>query len=87
MLAIFHKTFAHPPEELNSPASQKTSKKPKLPDETLNDFLSHHPHNAFSMTFGQAAVLAYVKSDNPFSLHQRSSSSSSSYPLPLSAVP
>ncbi|XP_027342094.1 stem-specific protein TSJT1-like [Abrus precatorius] len=71
MLAIFHKTFAHPPEELNSPASYKGSKKPKVPEETLKDFLSHHPHNTCSMSFGNAAVLAYVRPDQPFSLHQR----------------
>ncbi|KAK1557346.1 hypothetical protein Q3G72_022868 [Acer saccharum] len=28
MLAIFPKAFANPPEELNSPASEKASKKP-----------------------------------------------------------
>ncbi|PPD96190.1 hypothetical protein GOBAR_DD06788 [Gossypium barbadense] len=61
MLAIFHKAFANPPEELNSPASHKSTKKPKQPEETLNDFLSHHPHNTFSMSFGNAAVLAYVR--------------------------
>ncbi|KAK9269346.1 hypothetical protein L1049_001117 [Liquidambar formosana] len=71
MLAIFHKAFAHPPEELNSPASQKCSKKPKLPEETLSDFLSHHPDNTSSMSFGHAAVLAYVRPDRPYSLHQR----------------
>ncbi|XP_058779885.1 stem-specific protein TSJT1-like isoform X2 [Vicia villosa] len=71
MLAIFHKAFAHPPEELNSPASYKGSKKPKLPEETLREFLSHHPHNTCSMSFGQASVLAYVRPDNPFSVHQR----------------
>ncbi|KAL2331455.1 hypothetical protein Fmac_019036 [Flemingia macrophylla] len=71
MLAIFHKAFAHPPEELNSPASYKGSKKPKVPQETLNDFLSHHPHNTCSMSFGNAAVLAYVRPDQPFSVHQR----------------
>ncbi|KAI8552622.1 hypothetical protein RHMOL_Rhmol06G0281100 [Rhododendron molle] len=70
MLAIFHKAFANPPEELNSPASRKQ----KLPDETLDDFLnSHHPRtHTFSMSFGQAAALAYVRPDTPFSLdHQR----------------
>ncbi|CAI8593094.1 unnamed protein product [Vicia faba] len=71
MLAIFHKAFAHPPEELNSPASYKGSKKPKLPEETLREFLSHHPHNTCSMSFGEASVLAYVRPDNPFSVHQR----------------
>ncbi|CAL5200847.1 unnamed protein product [Lathyrus oleraceus] len=71
MLAIFHKAFAHPPEELNSPASYKGSNKPKLPEETLTEFLSHHPHNTCSMSFGQASVLAYVRPDTPFSVHQR----------------
>ncbi|KAH9650819.1 DUF3700 domain-containing protein [Citrus sinensis] len=59
MLAIFHKAFANPPEELHSPASQKCSKRPKLPEDTLSDFLSRHPDNTFSMNFGHAAVLAY----------------------------
>ncbi|KAL5571452.1 hypothetical protein UlMin_021065 [Ulmus minor] len=71
MLAIFHKAFAHPPEELNSPASHKGSKKPKLPEETLQEFLSHHPQNTFSLSFGDAAVLAYVGPEKPFSIHQR----------------
>jgi hypothetical protein len=71
MLAIFHKAFAHPPEELNSPASHKGNKKPKDPEETMREFLSHHPHNTFSMSFGHAAVLAYVRPDRHFSLHQR----------------
>lgn len=70
MLAIFHKAFAHPPEELNSPASYNGSKKPKLPEETLKDFLSRNPHQTFSMTFGSAAVLAYVPPPCP-SQHQR----------------
>ncbi|KAL1221966.1 Stem-specific protein TSJT1 [Cardamine amara subsp. amara] len=64
MLAIFQKAFAHPPEELNSPASNFTGKKPKLPGETLSDFLSQHPDTAFSMNFGDSAVLAYVRSQN-----------------------
>nr|XP_043606650.1 stem-specific protein TSJT1-like [Erigeron canadensis] len=59
MLAIFHEAFAHPPQELNSPSSNK--QKPKHPQETLQQFLSVHPKNTFSMTFGESAVLAYVK--------------------------
>ncbi|THG05423.1 hypothetical protein TEA_006651 [Camellia sinensis var. sinensis] len=40
MLAIFKKGLADAPQELNSPASlQSSSKKPKLPEETLKDFL------------------------------------------------
>ncbi|CAF2245159.1 hypothetical protein BRARA_H01516 [Brassica rapa] len=71
MLAIFHEAFAHPPEELHSPASEKCSKQPKLPEETLNSFLSRYPLNTFSMSFGKAAVLAYVRPSASFSVHQR----------------
>ncbi|XP_022940896.1 stem-specific protein TSJT1-like [Cucurbita moschata] len=71
MFAIFHKTFAHPPEELNSPASFSGSKTPKLPKETVKEFISRHPHNTFSVNFGEAAVLAYVPPDRPSSLSQR----------------
>ncbi|KAA8523873.1 hypothetical protein F0562_010296 [Nyssa sinensis] len=71
MLAIFHKAFAHPPEELNSSASLHGSMKPKLPEETLKEFLSAHPTNTFSMSFGHAAVLAYVQLDQPYSPNQR----------------
>ncbi|XP_074290479.1 stem-specific protein TSJT1 [Silene latifolia] len=70
MLAIFHKAFAHPPEELNSPASHKGPKKPKLPHETLNDFVSSHPENTFHMSFGHAAVLAFVRPSPPNPLQQ-----------------
>lgn len=70
MLAIFHKAFSHPPEELNSPASHKCSKQPKLPQQTLQEFLSVHPKNTFSMSFGDAAVLAYVKPDRKDLIHQ-----------------
>ncbi|KGN55143.1 stem-specific protein TSJT1 [Cucumis sativus] len=71
MLAIFHQTFAHPPEELKSPASFSGSKAPKLPQETLNDFISRHPQNTFSINFGQAAVLAYVSPQSFSLVHQR----------------
>ncbi|KAJ4917879.1 aluminum induced protein with YGL and LRDR motifs [Raphanus sativus] len=64
MLAIFQKTFAHPPEELNSPASTLSGKTPKLPGETLSDFLSNHPDSAFSMSFGDSAVLAFARPEN-----------------------
>lgn len=70
MLAIFHKAFSHPPEELNSPASHKSSKKPKLPEETLKEFLSSQPDDAFSMSFGDAAVLAYVRPHRHSLLHR-----------------
>lgn len=72
MLAIFHKAFAHPPEELNSPASHRNdAEKPKLPEETLAEFLSTHSNNTFSMSFGQSAVLAYVPHDHATMLHQQ----------------
>ncbi|KAK3001655.1 hypothetical protein RJ639_021651 [Escallonia herrerae] len=67
MLAIFHEAFAHPPEELNSPDA--SSKKPKLPEETLKEFLSVHPADTFSLSFGHAAVLAYVRPDSRGSPH------------------
>ncbi|KAK3037928.1 hypothetical protein RJ639_031819 [Escallonia herrerae] len=67
MLAIFHEAFAHPPEELNSPDA--SSKKPKLPEETLKEFLSVHPADTFSLSFGHAAVLAYVRPDSRGSHH------------------
>jgi len=70
MLAIFHKGLANPPDELNSPASYKGSRKPKLSEEILREFISHHPDNTCSMNFGKAA-LAYVRPDKPFSVHQR----------------
>ncbi|XP_047963744.1 stem-specific protein TSJT1-like [Salvia hispanica] len=68
MLAIFHKAFAHPPEELRSPASDK--KAAQLPQDTLRTFLTSHPNNAFSMSFADAAVLAYVTPLNHSLLHQ-----------------
>lgn len=71
MLAIFHKAFANPPEELHSPASQKCSKRPKLPEDTLSDFLSRHSDNTFSMNFGHAAVLAYVRPHSPLTKDRR----------------
>ncbi|CAK9181784.1 unnamed protein product [Ilex paraguariensis] len=66
MLAIFKKSLVNPPQELNSPASLQSSKKPKLPEETLNDFLSSHPSNAFSIGFGDKALLAYAPPERPY---------------------
>ncbi|KAL1203069.1 Stem-specific protein TSJT1 [Cardamine amara subsp. amara] len=71
MLAIFHEAFANPPEELHSPASDKCSKQPKLPQETLKDFLSRYSLNTSSMSFGEAAVLAYVRPSASLPIHQR----------------
>ncbi|XVE51315.1 hypothetical protein DITRI_Ditri02bG0030100 [Diplodiscus trichospermus] len=66
MLAIVNKGLVNPPEELQSPASLNSSRKPKLPVEILNDFLSSNPTNAFSIGFGAAASLAYVPPQNRF---------------------
>ncbi|PIA45582.1 hypothetical protein AQUCO_01600054v1 [Aquilegia coerulea] len=71
MLAIFENKVAHPPKELSSPASTKVSKKPKLPEDTLKEFLSKNPNNSFSMSFGNSAALAYVRPDRPFPINQR----------------
>ncbi|KAH7545974.1 hypothetical protein FEM48_Zijuj01G0151000 [Ziziphus jujuba var. spinosa] len=59
MLAIFNKEMVQPPQELNSP-SMDSSKKPKLPQHILQDFLSDHPNDAFSITYGSKALLAYT---------------------------
>lgn len=59
MLAIFNKEMVQPPQELNSPAMD-SSKKPKLPQHILQDFLSNHPNDAFSITYGNEALLAYA---------------------------
>ena len=67
MLGIFKKKLVNPPQELNSPASLNSSKKSKLPDEILRDFTSFNPSNAFSMNFGNDAILAYSPSNNNIS--------------------
>ncbi|KAK9080622.1 hypothetical protein SSX86_000380 [Deinandra increscens subsp. villosa] len=72
MLAIFRKAFANPPEELKSPATNHSSNQPKLPQQTLTEFLSLHPTNTFSMALGDAALLAYSKSETPYSAHKTS---------------
>ncbi|XWS68730.1 hypothetical protein CRYUN_Cryun04dG0116700 [Craigia yunnanensis] len=71
MLAIFNKGLVNPPEELHSPASLKSSRKPKLPVEILNGFLSSNPTNAFSIGFEAAASLAYVPPQNPCTTYRR----------------
>lgn len=77
MLAIFHKAFAHLPEELNSPSSASAvngaKKLPKLPEDTLKHFLSSYPSNTFSITFGDAAVLSYVPSSSSSAFHTNTS--------------
>ncbi|OAY24788.1 stem-specific protein TSJT1 [Manihot esculenta] len=68
MLAIFKKGLVNPPQELNSPASLASSRKPKLPQEILKDFESS---NALSISFGDVASLAYIPSQNPYAIHQK----------------
>ncbi|KAK7362861.1 hypothetical protein VNO77_04985 [Canavalia gladiata] len=68
MLGIFKEKLINPPEELNSPVSLDSSKKSKLPNEILHEFLSYNPSNAFSMSFGNDALLAYSPSNKP-SIH------------------
>lgn len=69
MLGIFKKKLVNPPEELNSPASLNSSKNSKLPDEILNDFISSNPSNAFSISFGNDAFLAYSPSNKTSKHH------------------
>lgn len=51
----------------------QASNKPKLPEETLKDFLSNfHPSgNSFSIGFENNALLAFAPSDRQYSIHQR----------------
>jgi len=71
MLAIFLKTFAHPPQELNSPDSGGR-RVPKNPDEILKEFHSLHSGNSFSANFSGGAALASVgHNGRTTSLHQR----------------
>ncbi|KAF3451503.1 hypothetical protein FNV43_RR07598 [Rhamnella rubrinervis] len=71
MLAIFNKEMVQPPQELNSPAMDSSSKKPKLPHEILHDFLSNHPTDAFSISHANTALLAYAPPKMAYSNRQR----------------
>ncbi|MCQ8005422.1 hypothetical protein NP297_23435 [Salmonella enterica] len=68
MLAIFNKEVVNAPMELHSPASLSSSKKPKVPQEIIKDFVSSHPSSAFEINFANAASLSYVPPANPLSL-------------------
>ncbi|XP_039134463.1 stem-specific protein TSJT1-like [Dioscorea cayenensis subsp. rotundata] len=64
MLAIFRKTLAHPPQELNSPTiSSKPPRPSKLPDEILTAFNASHPVTAFAATFRGGAALSSAGGD------------------------
>lgn len=81
MLAIFHKTVAHPPQELGCSESTSTvppmpgysQRQPKNPDEILRDFHSAHPVHAFCATFSGGAALACLgpRAPPPSLLHRR----------------
>jgi len=69
MLAIFHKAFAHPPQELNSPGGGRRA--PKNPEEILREFHSLHPDDSFSATFSGGAALACVPSHSRYYTQQQ----------------
>lgn len=70
MLGIFKEKLVNAPEELNSPASLNSNTKAKQSHEILRDFMSCNSSNAFFMTFGNDALLAYSPSNKP-SIYQR----------------
>ncbi|XP_014517573.1 stem-specific protein TSJT1 [Vigna radiata var. radiata] len=70
MLGIFKEKLVNAPKELKSPASMSWCSKPKLSNEILNDFMSSNSSNAFSMCFGNDALVAYSPS-NSNSTHHR----------------
>nr|CAA54526.1 unknown [Asparagus officinalis] len=73
MLAIFHKGFAHPPQELYSP--EHCRRQSKSPEEILRDFHSAHPSDTFCISFSTGAALASNSSAGAHSpcvsFHQR----------------
>nr|AGV54523.1 asparagine synthetase [Phaseolus vulgaris]AGV54641.1 asparagine synthetase [Phaseolus vulgaris] len=70
MLGIFREKLVNAPKELNSPASLNSCAKPKPSNEILKDFMSCNSSNAFSMCFGNDALLAYSPSNNPSTHHR-----------------
>ncbi|CAA6655673.1 unnamed protein product [Spirodela intermedia] len=70
MLAIFHKTFAHPPQELNSPTAGGL-RVPKNPEEILKAFHAAHPEQSFSANFSGGAALACTTSIRQITVHRR----------------
>lgn len=62
MLGIFKESLVNPPQELKSPASLNSTTTPKPPRDILNHFMSSNPSSAFSMSFGNDALLAYSPS-------------------------
>ncbi|KAG6594612.1 Stem-specific protein TSJT1 [Cucurbita argyrosperma subsp. argyrosperma] len=73
MLAIFDAQSVQPPPELHSPASHRLpTVKPKLPREILNHFITSSSRScgALSMSFGNAAFLAFDPSASRSTNHQ-----------------
>lgn len=70
MLAIFHKTFAHPPQELNSPTAGGL-RVPQNPEEILKAFHATHPDQSFSANFSGGAALACTTSIRHVTVHRR----------------
>ncbi|KAM7265833.1 hypothetical protein ACFE04_003516 [Oxalis oulophora] len=64
MLAIFKKELVNVPQELQSPVAYSNSNsnknKAKLPPQIFKDFVTSHPPNAFSINFGDSALIACV---------------------------
>ncbi|XP_027364709.1 stem-specific protein TSJT1-like [Abrus precatorius] len=71
MLGIFNEKLVNAPKELHSPASFNSCTKPKLTHEILQDFISCDSSNAFSMSFGNDALLAHSPSNTPSFIHHR----------------
>ncbi|KAK2447234.1 hypothetical protein P8452_11576 [Trifolium repens] len=69
MLGIFKEKLVNAPKELNSPVSNSHTKA-KPSHEILKDFMSCNSSNAFFMTFGNDALIAYSPSIKP-SIYQR----------------
>jgi hypothetical protein len=69
MLGIFKEKLVNAPKELNSPVSNSHIKA-KPSHEILKDFMSCNSSNAFFMTFGNDALIAYAPSNKP-SIYQR----------------
>ncbi|KAJ0966890.1 hypothetical protein J5N97_023807 [Dioscorea zingiberensis] len=64
MLAIFRKSLARPPQELNSPTSHgKPPRSAKQPDEILANFHASHAATSFAATFRGGAALASAGND------------------------
>ncbi|WOL05388.1 stem-specific protein TSJT1-like [Canna indica] len=76
MLAIFHKSSAHPPQELSCPvytSGDDVVRRLKNPDEILRSFQSAHPGHSFCATFSGGAALASLgpHAPRPSLLHRR----------------